>query len=186
VTSLSNARWLGLSDDARSSTGWGLLMTGRYRTLCPASGTAPGGCSNMLLSCAADLKTKPSGRGPRIVVDISQAGNADFGLPHVHVPPVRCQTCPSSGALRRLGDRERPCQVGGAERAGPTGQTWPVQCSTTSNHEPFDLLCGPTGPVASDCIKRGRQPLCRMRVPHRHGQARREPRRGRTCGGCGS
>lgn len=40
--------------------------------------------------------------------------------------------------------------------------------------------------TCSDCIRRGRQPLCPMRGPHRHEQARREPRRARRYGGCGS
>ena len=49
------------------------------------------------------------------------------------------------------------------------------------------LISGPAGRrTGSEWVRRGRQPLCRRRVPHRHEQARREPRRVRTCGRCGS
>jgi hypothetical protein len=51
----------------------------------------------------------------------------------------------------------------------------------------FVLLRGPAGRGRGlEGIRRGRQPLCRMRVPHRHEQARREPRPVRRCGRCGS
>jgi hypothetical protein len=69
--------------------------------------------------------------------------------------------------------------------------TIPSDDVTTTTHASSTcalvLMSGPAGRrTGSEWVRRGRQPLCRRRVPHRHEQARREPRRVRTCGRCGS